>query len=409
MGPHTVRCMRILHTSDWHLGRTLHGVDLTEAHAAFFSHLVDVVQEERVDAVLVAGDVYDRALPPLAAVELLSETLCQLSEHTRVVVTPGNHDSAARLGFVSKRLDERLSIRCRFDRISEPVIIPSRDGGQELLVYAVPWLEPDRARYAMSEEVDPDGGTVPLPRSHEALTAAAMKRIEADLTRRRATTRVSAMVMAHGFVAGGAASDSEVDIKVGGIDCVPHAVFGTEVDYVALGHLHGAQRVGPTASEGPTLRYSGSPLAFSFSERNHRKATTLVETGADGRVASYRQIEAPVPRQLSEVRGTLEEVLGRKYDGVRDHWVRVVVEGETRPDELHVAVRRAFPHLLEGPFFVPTGEQRALVGTSLASVVDPMDVLEEFVCQVSNHGPDAFEREILRDALESARRASRTA
>ncbi|WP_418605244.1 metallophosphoesterase family protein [Georgenia sp. SUBG003] len=116
--------MRILHTSDWHLGRTLHGVDLTDHHARFLDHLVELVRDERVDAVLVAGDVYDRAIPPVDSVELLSGTLARLTEHAHVVLTPGNHDSATRLGFGSAMFRDRLAVRSRISGVGEPVELP---------------------------------------------------------------------------------------------------------------------------------------------------------------------------------------------------------------------------------------------------------------------------------------------
>ncbi len=130
--------MRFLHTSDWHLGRTLHGVDLLEHQSAYLDHLVDVVRSEAVDAVLVAGDVYDRAIPPVAAVELLNETLVRLTELTHVVITPGNHDSATRLGFAAPLFRDRLVVRSRVENVGTPVEIPSADGESSALVYALP-------------------------------------------------------------------------------------------------------------------------------------------------------------------------------------------------------------------------------------------------------------------------------
>src|SRR5450759_4240624 len=130
--------MRVLHTSDWHLGRTLHGVDLLEHQAAYLDHLVELTRTEGIDAVLVAGDVYDRAVPPVEAVTLLSETLVRLAEHTSVVITPGNHDSAARLGFGAGLLRDGVHVHARVAGIATPVAI--RDGDRrEVLVYALPY------------------------------------------------------------------------------------------------------------------------------------------------------------------------------------------------------------------------------------------------------------------------------
>ncbi|HWS58809.1 MAG TPA: exonuclease subunit SbcD, partial [Actinotalea sp.] len=305
--------MRILHTSDWHLGRTLHGVDLLDHQAAYLDHLVEVVRETRVDAVLVAGDVYDRAVPPVPAVELLADALGRLAAHTRVVLTPGNHDSATRLGFGARLFTERVSVRCRIADIARPVEIPDADGRTGVLVYAVPYLDPDSARHQLADRdrvgadddgADDDGAAVPLVpgRSHEAVLSAAMGRVRRDLAVHRggSGSRVPAVVMAHAFVVGGQASESERDIRVGGVDSVPAGIFrpvgrdeaapggaspdgtaGVDVDYVALGHLHGAQRIG-SDDRGPVLRYAGSPLAYSFSERSQRKSSTVVELVDDG-------------------------------------------------------------------------------------------------------------------------------
>ena len=138
--------MRILHTSDWHLGRTFHGRVLDDAHAAFADHLVELVAAESVDAVLVAGDVYDRAIPPNDAVALLDETLRRLTERTRVVLTPGNHDSARRLGFAADLMREGLIIRARTAGLDRGIMLPDADGNEAAIVHALPYLDPDAAR-----------------------------------------------------------------------------------------------------------------------------------------------------------------------------------------------------------------------------------------------------------------------
>ena len=294
--------MRILHTSDWHLGRTFHGRVLDDAHAVFADHLVELARAEAVDAVVVSGDVYDRAIPPTDSVRLLDETLRRLSDITRVILTPGNHDSARRLGFASDLLREGLTIRARIADVDRPVIVPGPDGGDGLYVYALPYLDPDAARETLpplladrlgeemadaartaDPDADPDAArTAPegagghsekaagdppgtasdaatrrLPRSHEAVVSGALRLVAADLAARRAAApaRVPALVMSHAFVVGGLPSEeSERDIRVGGVDSVPSGVFASlggspsarecgGLDYVALGHLHRPQEI----------------------------------------------------------------------------------------------------------------------------------------------------------------------
>ena len=388
--------MRILHTADWHLGRTLHGVDLGGAPAAGLDHLVETVRSEKPDAVLVAGDVYDRAFPGVEAVALLSEALVRVCELTRVVLTPGNHDSAIRLGFGSELFRERLSVRARPLDAASPVVVPDAEGAVGLLVYAVPYLDPDAARATLAP-----WSAEPLHRSHASVMATVLGRVRADLAERRASGRVPAVLMAHAFVGGGSASDSERDIRVGGVDAVPVGLFDESgLDYVALGHLHGPQRVGAAEGPGPRLRYAGSPVAMSFSERHQTKSSVLVELGR-GEVR-HELVEAPVMRRLSEVAGTLEEVLGRRYEGARDDWVRVVVTGKARPNDLVSTVKRAFPHALE-VHFVPEGAQRPELPGLAREASDPLGVLEEFVTVVRRQAPDARERLVLREAYEAVR------
>ncbi len=391
--------MRILHTADWHLGRTLHGVDLGGAHASFLDHLVETARAAKVDAVLVAGDVYDRAFPTLEAVALLQDALVRLCEVTRVVITPGNHDSAIRLGFASELFRERLSVRPRPLDAASPIVIPDAEGAAGLLVYAVPYLDPDAARTTLAPWSDE-----PLHRSHEAALTTVVRRAASDLaTRRERGPRVPAVLMAHAFVQGGLACDSERDIRVGGVDAVPAAVFdGAGFDYVALGHLHGPQRVGAEEGPGPRIRYAGSPVAMSFSERGHTKSTALLEIGPEG--VRHELVAAPVERPLSEITGTLAEVLGRRHDDKRAHYARVVVTGQSRPNDLVATVKRAFPHALE-VHFRADGDDRPVLPGMGREASDPLGVLADFVTQVRRTAPNERERAVLRQAYEAARAA----
>src|SRR5690606_6079051 len=276
------------------------------------------------------------------------------TELTRVVLTPGNHDSATRLGFAAPLFRERLAVRARVEDLARPLELPSADGGSCALVYALPYLDPDTTRHRLAEE-DDDGAPAVPARSHEAVAAAAMRRVRADLASRRATgPRVPAVVMAHAFVVGGRASESERDIRVGGVDAVPLDVLsgagtdGPSPDYVALGHLHGPQRVGPqpVAGEPGTLaRYSGSPLAYSFSEMHHAKSSVLLELGAGG-VGHVELVPTPCPRRLSEASGSLEELLSPAFAAQAQDWVRVAVTDTARPRDLYARVRARFPHAL---------------------------------------------------------------
>ena len=397
--------MRILHTSDWHLGRTLHGVDLSGAHARFVDHLVDVARESSVDAVVISGDVFDRALPPLESVSLLDEALVRLTEIAPVVLIPGNHDSAQRLGLNAALLRDELHICSRISDIGRPVVLPDREGHDGLLVYAIPYLDPDMSRDAVGRALDLPAGER-LARSHEAVVGAALELVGRDLKRRHSGGRLPALVMAHAFVTGGQPCDSERDLRIGGVDCVPSALFAQcGADYVALGHLHGPQAVaGSTEPDhgGTVMRYAGSPLAFSFFEQHHHKSTAIVDIDGHGGVSHVELIPCPVPRRLSDVCGTIDEVLGTRFDSQHDDWVRVQVTGPARPQDLQPRVRRAFPHVLETRF-VP--DASGPVTTLAAGArVDPLDVVAGFVFEVSGEAPSAAERSVLAGALETATR-----
>jgi exonuclease SbcD len=324
--------VRILHTSDWHLGRSFHGVGMLTAQADYVDHLVGVVESEQVDLVVLAGDVYDRALPPVDAVELADDTFARLAaSRASVVVSSGNHDSPARLGFNARLADAAgVHLRTRWQDVGSPVLFEDAHG--PVAVHAIPYLEPDAVRAAWQ-----------LPeRSHEAALTAAMSRVAADLSARAGTRSV---VLAHAFVAGRPddagrmSSDSERDISVGGISIVPTRLF-TGVDYAALGHLHGHQTLTDT------VRYSGSPLAYSFSEARQTKGSWLVDLGPDG-VQSAELVPAPVPRRLATLRGRLDDLLDdSRHTPHEDAWLQVTLTDPRRPLHAMERLRARFPHTL---------------------------------------------------------------
>ena len=375
--------MKLLHTSDWHLGRSFHGVGLLGAQAEFVDHLVETVRSESVDAVLVSGDVYDRALPPPDAVELLSSAVTRLIDAgSRVIISSGNHDSAIRLGFASDLLSRAgLHIRSATTSIGSPVMV------DDTAVYPIPYLEPSAA--GVTEDLGVD------TRTHTAVLGAAMDRVRADAATRGPRT----VAMAHCFASGGATSESERDISTGGVAMVPTSTFDG-VAYAALGHLHGAQQV----ADG--VRYSGSPVAMSFSETHHTKGTLLLDLDERGHV-QVEQVEAPVHRRLARVRGTLEEVLADpRHTTDESSWVQVTLTDPIRPVGALEQLARRFPHLLRLRFD-PEGE--ALPVRSYAAKVsrrEPLEVCCDFVEDVRRGaGADEAETHLLREALEAGQAA----
>src|SRR5579864_4464718 len=383
-----VRAMRMLHTSDWHLGRSLHRADLRAAQAAFLDHLVEVVRAERVDVVLVAGDVYDRAVPPVDSVELCEDALLRLHDTgARIVLISGNHDSARRLGFGSGLLDKTgVHLRTRITQLSRPVIVDDAHG--PVAVYGVPYLEPDAVRGELAEAGDPE-----VPRGHAGVLGHAVRAIAADADARGVRRRV---VMAHAWVTGGAASESERDITVGGVGQVPAELFAG-FSYTALGHLHGQQTLAPH------LRYSGSPLPYSFSEANHRKGSWLVELDAQGTTRAER-VPAPTYRRLSLLRGRLADLLSAaEYAGFEDDFVSVTLTDPSRPEGPMDALRTRFPHILVLAFEPEGVVPDARSYQARVAGRDDQAIAEEFVQHVRNAPATDGERRLLTHAFEAVR------
>ncbi len=378
--------MRLLHTSDWHIGRSLHGTDLLAEQEAVLSGLASVVAAESVDAVLVAGDVYDRAIPSADATAVLDRVVGRLlAAGAAVVMTPGNHDSARRLGTFSGLLSAAgLHVRASIRTLDEPVLLADAHG--EVAIYGLPFLEPEVARHELG---------LPDARSHEAVLAAAMDRVRADLLLRPGARSV---VLAHAFVGGGVASESERDICVGGVDLVPASVFDG-ADYVALGHLHRPQTLSPR------MRYSGSPMSYSFGEAGQEKLVWLVDLDAAG-LGEVRAVPLPVPRPLTILIGELAELIADPaHARFEDHFVSARLTDAIRPADLMRRLQARFPHCVHLEW---TGTGTVTDGRSYQERMrgrSDLDVAGEFVSHVRGVAASAAERELLARALSAADRA----
>jgi exonuclease SbcD len=383
--------MRLIHTSDWHLGRTLHGESLLEHQAGFLDWLLRQAVSRRADAVVVAGDIYDRAVPPTDAVRLLDHALVEFARaHIPVVLTSGNHDSAVRLGFGSGLAEAAgIHVRTKVADLARPVLATDSHG--EAGIYGIPYLLPDAVMTELGAE-----------RSHASVLAAAAERIRAD-ARARGLRRT--VVIAHAFITGGQTSDSERDLRVGGIADAPASALAG-CSYLALGHLHGQQRV--EAGAVATARYCGSPLAFSFSERSQVKSVTLAEIAGDGTVTT-QLLPAPVPRPLREVRGRLADLLARADGDLAElagAWVKAVLTDQVRPVAPMERLRERWPHTIALDF-VPEG---GLTGPDadlarLAEASDPVEICGLFVAYAGGAPPDAPQLAVLDEAVAAARRA----
>ncbi|MGF6824084.1 exonuclease SbcD [Microbacterium sp. ZKA21] len=375
--------MRILHTSDWHIGRTFHGNSTLDALADVLAALVAQVREHEVDVVIVAGDVFDSATPAGPAYTLLGDTLVALNEAgAKVVVTSGNHDSAARLGFQARLLRDGIHVLTDPVAVGEPITI--RDAEGPVHFYGIPYLEP-----AIVRQHWPDA----VLRTQAQTMAHAMGLVRGGM----AAHPGRSVAVAHCFAAGvDATAGLEREVRQGGLDVVPLSVFDGP-DYVALGHIHGRQQLTDR------VRYAGAPLHYSFGEQSKPRGSWLVDLDADG-LAAVEWLELPVPRRLVTLTGTLDEILSA--DNVAAHaedWVCAVYTDALPQAEPMRRLKERFPFcamVQHEPADVVERVERSY-SARLRTAVTDTDRIEAFLAHVRDgRGATERERELIRDVLD---------
>lgn len=360
--------MRLLHTSDWHLGRLLHEASLLDDQAHALDQIVAMAKSEKPDLVVVAGDIYDRALPPVEAVSLLDETLARLSldAGVAVLVIAGNHDSAERLQFGSRLLKKSgVTVVGRLSDVTSPLLFEDAHGPIE--VYAAPYVEPAEARLFLKDD---------SLRGHDEAWRALLARVprSSEASGTRAPRRILA---AHAFVAGGLETESERPLSLGGSGAVGADAFAG-FDYVALGHLHRPQQVGT----GP-LWYSGSLFKYAFSEAAHRKGALLVDIDAGGE-AHVEALPFSLRRDVRRIEGHFEDLLRQgESDPARLDYVEAVLL-DTLP-QIHAMerLREAYPNALhiERPNLLLAAEGHVGLRGDHRRLGD-LDLFREFMRQV---------------------------
>ncbi len=385
--------MRILHTSDWHIGRTFHGNSTMDALTEVLGALTEQVRTHSVDVVVVAGDVFDSATPSGPAYSLLGDALVALEEAgARVIVASGNHDSAARLGFQARLLRDGIHVLTDPLAVGEPITIADADGPVHF--FGIPYLEP-----AIVRQHWPEGDSAGRPLRTQAQTmghAMDLVRAGMDLHEGRA------VAIAHCFAAGvDATAGLEREVRQGGLDVVPLSVFDGP-DYVALGHIHGRQ----TLSE--RVRYAGAPLHYSFGEQHKARGSWLVDLDAHG-LATVEWLELPVPRRLVTLTGTLDEILAPEM--VAEHaneWVCAVYTDALPQAEPMRRLRESYPYcamVQHQPVAVSEAEERSY-SQRLRTAVTDVDRIEAFLEHVrAGHGATDAERDLLRAVLDERVRA----
>lgn len=400
--------MKILHTSDWHLGRTFHGTSLHDVSERFIDELIATVAEENIDAVLISGDVYDNATPSTETIQLLNRALTGLvAVGAQVIFSSGNHDSPRRLGFGAELFATAgVHIMTRCEQAWQHPVILSKDGVR-VGVYAIPYLNP---RY--------HGPVLGAEPTHAGVLGAVTERIRENIAELRKEGGLDySIALAHAFITrapaareqedtGGeqtaltepARSDSERDISIGGVEAAPASLFDG-IDYTALGHLHGRQRVSDT------IRYSGSPLAFSFSEENHVKGAWLLTLTRDagGVSASIDPINWDTTLHLKTLRGTLTELLNNPaFEPYEDAFCRIYLEQENRPLNPVEQLRKRFPHIASFEFRSTVEQVQRSPYHRTRENITPQVMCREFYAYVRGAPLSEREEEILTAIIEEA-------
>lgn len=372
--------MKILHTADWHLGRYFHGASLLDDQAHVLDDLVRLAMDEQVDAVVIAGDVYDRAVPPGDAVSLLGDVLERLVVRAAipVILIAGNHDSAERIGFGGRILErQKLFVRGGLGNFA-PVVLRGAHG--DVAFHPLPYVEPVFARALEGAEGVTDHASAMVP---------VLSRIRAHFEAGRPNVLVG-----HAFVSGGSESESERPLSVGGSGMVPPEAF-EGFNYVALGHLHRPQSAGASH-----IRYSGSLLKYSFQETTHDKGVSLVRVGPDGQ-CEVQHVRLSPRRDVRVLTGTFDELRQRAgAPGGRTDYICVELTDQGPVLEPMTRLREVYPNLMEIRF------QRGEVAGGGARAAgdhrqrDPADLFQSFWRDVAGEDIAAAHLAAFRDCAQ---------
>jgi exonuclease SbcD len=371
--------MRFLHTSDWHLGKNLCGASLLDDQAHALEQVLLAIRDTRPGALVIAGDIYDRSVPPKEAVRLLDGFLTQVVRDSGVpvLIIAGNHDSPERLGFGSDFLkDQQLHVHGFWSMESEPLVL------ENAAFHLIPYADPAMVRYLLADES--------LRTHQEALEAQLVR------TRLRQPNGLRSVVVAHAFVTGGHASESELSLSVGGTGEVDGRLFEA-FDYTALGHLHRPQDVGGKSH----IHYAGSLLKYSASEAEHVKAMTLVELPERG-PASTEPLPFSPRRDVRRLRGHFQELLEEEDTGCREDYLFVELLDSGPVLDAMARLRQRYPNLLG----VRNAEDDAFGDISSLNVdhrsLDPETLFERFFLETTGSGLSEEERAIYREVLNQA-------
>ena len=372
--------MKLFHLSDLHIGKRVNEVSMLEDQAYILSEIIRLIDETRPDAVLIAGDVYDKSVPPAEAVALFDEFLVSLSaRRVPVLVISGNHDSPERLAF-GGRLMEGAGVHVSpvYDGKLSRVTLSDAHG--DVQIWLLPFVKPVHVR-----RFEPDAEI----ETYTDAVRTAIGKMEIDFTRRN-------VLVTHQFVTGAATCESE-ELSVGGSDNVDVSAFDG-FDYVALGHLHGPQNIGQSR-----VRYCGTPLKYSFSEAGHYKSVTVVHLGAKGEL-SLETLPLIPRRDMRQIRGAFAELMDKAYYSAQqtEDYLHVVLTDEEDVPEAMGRLRTVYPNVMKLSYDnTRTRCDREIGGAQDVQVKSPLQLFEELYEKQNNQPMSEEQRAFSLELIES--------
>lgn len=371
--------MKFIHLSDLHLGKRVNEFSMIEDQKYILLQTINIIDDEKPDAVIIAGDIYDKSIPSEEAMLLFDDFLLRLSKRNiSVFVISGNHDSSVRLSDHSKLIENQgIYLSPVYDGTLKPVSMEDEYG--EINVYMLPFIKPVVVKqYFGDEEI----------LSYTDAVRVAIKHMNVDCNKRN-------VLVAHQFVLGATTCESEEHI-VGGLDSVSSDVFDC-FDYVALGHIHGKQYIGRE-----TVRYCGTLLKYSFSEKNHVKSVTVVDIKEKGNI-DIREVMLTPRRDLREIKGSYEDITNRKnYEGTNvDDYVHIVLTDEEDVIDAIGKLRTIYPNIMKLSYDNKrTRESNVLTEAGAIEEKSPLELFEDFYSMQNNVSMSPWQTDYVKELIE---------
>lgn len=372
--------MKIIHMSDLHIGKRVNEVSMIEDQEYILNRIMEIVDIERPGAVLICGDIYDKSVPSAEAVTLFDDFLCSLAEKKQqVFIISGNHDSAERLAFGGRLMEEKgVHLSPVYDGNITPITLSDDHG--DVYFWLLPFLKP-----AHVKRFYPDEGI----QTYTDACRVAVEKMNMDATERN-------VILVHQFVTGSSTCDSE-EISVGGTDNVDAEVFA-DFDYVALGHIHGPQNIGSER-----IRYCGTPLKYSFSESNHQKSITVVELGEKGSF-ELRTIPLTPLHDMREIRGSYDEVTAKSFyeNTAVEDYLHITLTDEEDVPEAMARLRVIYPNLMKLTYDNARTRSNAVIdGAVDVQKKSPLQLFGELYEQQNNQSMSEIQRDFMQELIES--------